>query len=196
MIKAIIFDCFGVLYPDTYWTMAHEYLGQNLETHRQQLHDLVKRVDLGHITRDQLWHEFASIVGEDVEAVYARLDEFNGLDKRLLNFIENNKSSYKFGMISNVGQGFIERMFKDKPVEHYFDSIVLSSEVGIVKPDRRIYELSAKQLRCDVNECVFLDDIARNADGAVAAGMQSIQYRDYTQAMPELEKLLAADADE
>lgn len=179
MIKAIIFDCFGVLYPDTYWTMADEYLGDSLQDKRQELSDLVRQVDLGFITRDELWAKFADIVGSDIESVYARLKEFGGLDKRLLKFIEDNKSDYKIGMISNVGQGFIERMFVDKPASEYFDSIVLSNEVGLVKPDKRIYELSASQIGCETNECVFIDDLEKNVEGAKQAGMQAIQYSTY-----------------
>lgn len=190
MIKAILFDCFGVLYPDTYWTMASEFLGASIEDHRAELHDLVRQVDLGHITRDELWGHFAEIVGKPKSEVYDRLDEFTGLDKRLLQFIEENKSHYKFGMISNVGHGFIERMFREKPAEHYFDALVLSSDVGLVKPDARIYEMTAEQLGVNTDECVFIDDIERNVDGARKTGMEAIHYTDYHQAMNKLQAIL------
>lgn len=197
MIKAIIFDCFGVLYPDTFWTMADEYLGDALPEYRQELHNIVQQVDLGHITRDELWSRFADIVGRTVDEVYARLKEFSGLDVRLLNFVEEHKGDYKFGMISNVGRGFIERMFVEKPAEYYFEAIILSSDVGLVKPDKKIYELAAKKLDCELEECVFLDDLEKNARGADEAGMHGIQYRSYSQAMKELRALLnMADADE
>jgi FMN phosphatase YigB (HAD superfamily) len=75
MIKAIIFDCFGVLYPDTFWTMAEEYLGESLQEKRQQLSDLVRQVDLGFITRDDLWARFAEIVGSDEMAQRLRNSE-------------------------------------------------------------------------------------------------------------------------
>ena len=106
-VKAIIFDCFGVLYPDTYWAMASEYLGPELDSHINNLHDLVRRVDLGLITRDELWARFADMVGKDKEEIYQRLKEFGGLDSRLLKFIDEHRSSHKIGMIYNVGQGFI-----------------------------------------------------------------------------------------
>jgi epoxide hydrolase-like predicted phosphatase len=179
MIKAIIFDCFGVLYPDTYWAMASEYLGGELDSHRNNLHDLVRQVDLGLITRDQLWANFGDIVGKSKDEVYERLEDFAGLDSRLLKFIDEHKSTQKIGMISNVGQGFIERMFVEKPVTDYFDSVVLSSDVGLVKPDVKIYELSASQLGVKPNECVFIDDLQKNVDGAINAGMQAIKYENY-----------------
>ncbi|MCA9328837.1 HAD family phosphatase [Candidatus Saccharibacteria bacterium] len=176
MIKAILFDCFGVLYPDTYWTMANEYLGEDYSGHEQELHDLVKQVDLGHITRDELWGGFADLVGHTKEEVYARLDEFGGLDKRLLKFIEQYKGKYKIGMISNVGNDFIDRMFYIKPVSHYFDSVILSSNVGLVKPDKRIYQMAAKELGCKESECIFIDDLEKNVTGAKDAGMQAFLY--------------------
>lgn len=190
MIKAIIFDCFGVLYPDTYWAMAHEFLGSGLDIQRQQLQDLVRQVDLGVITRDELWSKFADIVGKTKDEIYERLEDFGGLDKRLLNFIDEHKSSHRIGMISNVGQGFIERMFVDKPATDYFDSIVLSSDVGLVKPDVKIYELSASQLGVELSECVFTDDLQKNVDGAINAGMQAIKYESYSQFIKEIELLL------
>jgi epoxide hydrolase-like predicted phosphatase len=190
MIKAILFDCFGVLYPDTYWTMAHEFLGEDIGQHEQDLHDLVRAVDLGHITREELWNQFAQLVGVRSETIYARLEQFGGLDKRLLEFIENRKTSYKFGMISNVGRGFLERMFTDKPAEYYFDTIVLSSDVHLVKPDRRIYELAAERLHVTIDECVFIDDIEQNVQGAVVAGMQGIHYRSYDRFIKDIQELL------
>lgn len=190
MIKAILFDCFGVLYPDTYWTMADEYLGSKLALKRDELHDLVKQVDLGIITRDQLWHRFAELVGVSVDEVYKRLQEFAGLDQRLLTFIDDHRSQYKFGMISNVGHGFLERMFIDRPAEDYFDVIVLSSDVGLVKPDRRIYELASKRLDVDTDECVFIDDLEKNVIGAREAGMQAIHYTGFNPFLTEIKKLI------
>ncbi len=188
-IKAIIFDCFGVLYPDMLWTMASEFLGDKLDDNRKSLHDLVSQVDLGFITRDELWERFAEIVGTDEESIYGRMKEFSGLDKRLLNFIEDSKTTYKIGMISNVGHGFIEKMFVDKPASEYFDSIVLSSDVGMVKPDKRIYESSALQLDCQVQQCVFIDDLAKNVEGAKNAGMKAIIYKDFDSFVQQIRQL-------
>jgi epoxide hydrolase-like predicted phosphatase len=190
MIRAVIFDCFGVLYPDTYWAMAREYLGDKFGDCEKDLHDLVRQVDLGHITRDDLWAQFAALVGSTKADVYDRLDEFSGLDKRLLRFIEEHKDTHKIGMISNVGQGFIDRMFTEKPADYYFDSIVLSSDVGLVKPDKKIYLLSAERLGVEPSQCVFVDDLEKNVDGARAAGMQAIRFIDYRTFIQDIEQLL------
>jgi HAD superfamily hydrolase (TIGR01509 family) len=93
-------------------------------------------------------------------------------------------------MISNVGKGFIERMFVDKPAEYYFDSIVLSSEVRLVKPDVRIYRMCASKLGVDEQNCVFVDDSITNVEGAIKAGMAGIQYKNYTKFMTDINNLL------
>jgi putative hydrolase of the HAD superfamily len=190
MIKAVIFDCFGVLYPDTYWTMAHRHLGADLSGKEQALHDLLRAVDLGDITRDDLWREFGLLVNMSKEQVYAELESFGGLDSQLLQFIEDKKRDYKIGMISNVGQGFIERMFVSNPASYYFDDIVLSSEVGLVKPDIRIYEMSARNLGVEVGQCLFIDDLEKNVQGAKDAGMQAMQYKNFPQFVEDFNKLI------
>ena len=190
MIQAILFDCFGVLYPDTYWTMAREFLGNDMQVKESELHDLVAQVDLGSITRDDLWASFASLAGVSKNDVYERLKQFGGLDKRLLHFIDIHKERFKVGMISNVGQGFLERMFVDRPAESYFDEIILSSEVGLVKPDVRIYQLAAERLGVETSACVFIDDLEKNVAGAARAGMSAIRYTTFAQFEKDIASLL------
>lgn len=194
MIKALVFDCFGVLYPDTYWTIAKKYLGSDFSGKKTELHDLVTKVDLGYITRDELWSQFSKIIGKTKQSVYQELQEMGGLDQQLLDFIEEKKADYKIAMISNVGQGFLESMFDKKPAKHYFDAIILSSDVGLVKPDKRIYELCAQRLEIPIEECVFTDDLEKNTKGAVDAGMQAIKYGSFEQYQKQLQKLIARDS--
>jgi epoxide hydrolase-like predicted phosphatase len=190
MIKAILFDCFGVLYPDTFWTMAHEFLDDDMEIRRPELHDLVRQVDVGLITQEQLWQGFAEVAGSTIDDVKERLKEFDGIDKRLLRFIEEHKADYKIGMISNVGHGFVDSMFTEKSSDYYFDTLVLSSEVGLVKPDKKIYQLAAKNLCVDEHECIFIDDIERNAEGAKKAGMVGMHYTSYKKFIADIAELL------
>jgi putative hydrolase of the HAD superfamily len=57
-----------------------------------------------------------------------------------------------------------------------FDALVLSYEVGCMKPDARFYEACAKAAGVSARECIFIDDMAVNVEGARAAGLQSLQY--------------------
>ena len=57
-----------------------------------------------------------------------------------------------------------------------FDCIVDSSQVGIRKPDERIYKLTARKLGMQTNSCVMIDDLEHNIKGAEQAGMAGILF--------------------
>jgi HAD superfamily hydrolase (TIGR01509 family) len=71
-----------------------------------------------------------------------------------------------------------------------FDAVVISGEVGLAKPDRRIYLLTAAKLDLPPGDCVFVDDLALNVRGAAAAGMVGVHHRSVGSTREELETLL------
>jgi putative hydrolase of the HAD superfamily len=71
-----------------------------------------------------------------------------------------------------------------------FDAVVISGEVGLRKPDPAIYALAAERLGLPPEEIVFVDDLAANVRGAVAAGMVGVRHVDAATSVEELEILL------
>jgi HAD superfamily hydrolase (TIGR01509 family) len=59
-----------------------------------------------------------------------------------------------------------------------FDECVVSGHVGVVKPDRRIYEILFKRVGRNPSELLFIDDSLANVRGSEAAGMAAIHYRE------------------
>jgi putative hydrolase of the HAD superfamily len=70
-----------------------------------------------------------------------------------------------------------------------FDAVVLSGQVGLGKPDPRIYLLTAERLGLVPEECVFVDDMASNVHGAVRAGMVGVHHTDVDTTLDELNAL-------
>ncbi|MBI1377067.1 MAG: HAD-IA family hydrolase [Frankiales bacterium] len=70
-----------------------------------------------------------------------------------------------------------------------FDVVVISGEVGMRKPEARIFEHTVDLLGVAAGECVFVDDLAHNVEAAVAAGMVGVQHRSYDETRRELEVL-------
>ena len=70
-----------------------------------------------------------------------------------------------------------------------FDVMVLSGEVGMAKPDERIYRLVADRLGLATAGCVFVDDLAGNVRGAAAAGMVGVHHTSVSATITELEAL-------
>ncbi len=82
----------------------------------------------------------------------------------------------------------------DYIVEHYpwindFDAQVLSHEVGLLKPDPAIYELTLRRCGLQAPRAVFIDDLAANVEAARRVGLQGIQYQSADQVRAELTKL-------
>jgi putative hydrolase of the HAD superfamily/hydrolase len=74
-----------------------------------------------------------------------------------------------------------------------FDDIVISGEVGLRKPEPEIFRLAADRLGLEPAECVFVDDLQLNVDGARAVGMTAILHTEYDETRRALETLFGAD---
>lgn len=80
---------------------------------------------------------------------------------------------------------FLERY----PWINEFDGVILSHEVGLLKPAAAIYELAVKQTGLPAGRVVFIDDLNANVHGARAAGLQAIHHQSSEQTRAELTKL-------
>ncbi|WP_086824789.1 HAD family phosphatase [Allokutzneria sp. NRRL B-24872] len=77
-----------------------------------------------------------------------------------------------------------------------FDELVISGEVGMRKPEARIYQLTADRLGIAPRRCLFLDDAQPNVDGALRTGMQALLHKDSAVTIRAVAGLVPALADE
>jgi FMN phosphatase YigB (HAD superfamily) len=59
-----------------------------------------------------------------------------------------------------------------------FDRLILSYEIGHIKPSREFYDACARAAGVPPSECIFIDDLPENVEGARVAGLRGIVYRD------------------
>jgi putative hydrolase of the HAD superfamily len=76
------------------------------------------------------------------------------------------------------------------PVDEIFETVVDSGFVGCRKPEARIYELTLERIGLPAESCLFVDDLLPNCEGAEAAGMRAVHFRDNEQAIGEIQGLL------
>jgi epoxide hydrolase-like predicted phosphatase len=79
----------------------------------------------------------------------------------------------------------------DYDVDDLFDLIVLSGNLGIRKPDPRIYTHAVEQLGVDPRRCVFVDDLGGNLKPAKALGMSTIRHVEASSTISQLKRLLS-----
>lgn len=192
MIKAVIFDCFGVLATDGWLQYCETHLQNPVE--RSYARELLGEHDRGFISLEEFALKASQLTHTSKEELMKVLSTHNTKNKNLLDYIKKlKKSGYKIGLLSNVGEDWLDH-FLTSDERKQFDDILLSYKVGLTKPDPLIYQMSADNLKLLTQECVFIDDRMVCIDGAIIAGMQGIMYEDFLQVESDLDRLLAADA--
>ncbi len=192
MIKAVIFDCFGVLTTEGWLAFKNQYFGDDPEK-MQQASDISRQLDRGYISYQQGLDQIAALAGVTSEELNTVLTD-NVVDRSLIDYILIElKPNYKIGMLSNVRKNWVEKVFTEKDLS-LFDALCLSNETGVVKPDSRAYIAAAAGLDIEPQEAVFIDDITANISGAEAVGMRGIVYQNLAQLKAELGTILAADS--
>jgi epoxide hydrolase-like predicted phosphatase len=99
---------------------------------------------------------------------------------------EIRQSGMKTGLISNSWS--TDHYDRELLVE-LFDVSVISAEVHLHKPQPEIYRLAVKRLEVDPGECIFVDDLRENCEGAEAVGMTAIRHRTAAESIAKLTEL-------
>lgn len=200
-IEAIIFDFGGVLLRTADFT-PRERLAVRLGMDRRELEAFIfggesgYQAQKGEISVQQHWENLASQLHYSRHEFKSLLDEFfatDELDFTLLDYVRKLHMDYKTGLLSNSWDGLRHIIADRWHFEDAFDDMIISAEVGLVKPDARIFQLAVEQLGVDAGKAVFVDDFQLNVEGAKLVGLQGICFQSPQQMKLDLEQLLKAD---
>jgi len=199
MIKAIIFDIGGVNIRDAPMAFL-EKLEKKSGMSKKELYFLTwdtkewkELYNKGLLTENQLL-EVLKKKGKVKEEVLVYIME-NVREEILkpvpetIEIVEKLKKRYKVYALSNVDKESAEYVKKKFSIYNIFDGVVLSCEVGMVKPEPEIYKLILKKFGLGVEECIFIDNNQENVDGAERVGIKSIRFESPEQLKRDLAKL-------
>ncbi len=153
---------------------------------------LLRRLERGEIEEGEFSERFGAMMGvEDTDGLIDRL--FAGMrpDEVMHEAVRRARAAgVRTALVSNSwGSGHYDR----PRLEELFDAIVISGEVGMNKPDAEIFELVADRVGVPAGECVFVDDLRENCEGAERVGMTAVRHRDADRTVPELEGLFGVE---
>jgi len=197
-IRAIIFDLGGVLLRTADFT-PRERLAKRLGMDRHALEELIfggesgDRAQKGEISVQQHWENLAVQLGYSIQEINSLVDEFfanDVLDLELLDYIRVLHHHYKTALLSNAWDDLRQVITKRWHIEDAFDEMIISAEAGMVKPDRRIFQVAGERLGVEADQAVFVDDMQRNVTGARQVGIVAIWFQTPQQMQFELEQLL------
>jgi putative hydrolase of the HAD superfamily len=78
--------------------------------------------------------------------------------------------------LSNGVHEIMARIRAERPLDRWFDAVVVSCEIGIVKPDPAIYALCLDRLGVAADAALFVDDRSANTAAAAALGIQTLTF--------------------
>jgi putative hydrolase of the HAD superfamily len=186
MIRGIIFDCFGVLYGGSFGTLISMCPKESLD----DLHDLNKQVDYGYITTAEYAEQVAALLSVTTDDVFKIFKVEHIRNTNLVDYLKTLRPTYKTALLSNVGTDTMETLFSLEEQQQLFDTVFLSYQEGVAKPSREAYELVAERLGLQPDECVMIDDLEQNVEGAKLAGMSGVQHVTNQQTIETIDSML------
>jgi putative hydrolase of the HAD superfamily len=112
------------------------------------------------------------------------------LHKGVRENLERLSKNYKLGVLSNSLPSRRHHELKIDDIDRYFDQIIISSEVGVRKPNRKIYEIAIERSGFKKDEILFIDDKESYLDGAVDAGIENVVlYKTESKKYPTIDSM-------
>lgn len=104
------------------------------------------------------------------------------------------RNGYRVGILSNSFDGARREEQRRFGFSDAFDPLVYSHEVGLAKPDPRIFSLAAQRIGLAPDEIVFVDDLVANVEAARACGLHAVLHETAASTMQALETLIGGPA--
>lgn len=211
MIKAACFDLFSTLISATYpkdiseldivhmpW-QEYESYSEGTEIYRERATGHVK-------TEEEMMKKIAEALplqlsDREVEQLRVLRDRrmkiaFSGIRDEVVDMLRAlREMGIKIGLISNADL-MDKKYWESSRLALYFHDVIFSCDVGLMKPERRIYELAAEHLGVSLEECLFVGDGGSNELwGAKQAGMTTIMAETFHVRPEEIRRRILANAD-
>jgi epoxide hydrolase-like predicted phosphatase len=200
MIKAVIFDMGGVL-------LRTEEISPRAELAKKfgMSFDEIDRfvfgsqsallATLGSIPEEEHWQaigEKLNLSPEDLQAFQTAFWAGDRPDQVLLQFIDALRPVYQTGLLSNAWSGARASVQEHYHLLDVFDVTVFSAEVGLAKPDAKIYQGILSKMGAQPEEAIFVDDVPVNIEAAQALGIHGVVFKTSEQTQKDILSLLHA----
>ncbi|HEU5064047.1 MAG TPA: HAD family phosphatase [Solirubrobacterales bacterium] len=207
-IRAIVSDFGGVLTTPLFAAFAAfqddsgispENLGKAMRVGLGEGEELpLFRLERGEISED----EFIERLEDGLETILGHRPHLHHFRQKFWGALHPNEpmielmrelqaSGLKMAMLTNNVREWEPLWRSMLPVDEIFEEIVDSAFVGCRKPEARIYELTLERIGMPAEACLFIDDLQPNIEGAEAAGMKAVHFRDNEQAIAEIRAALS-----
>jgi len=196
-LRAVFFDLGGVLVR-TEFQAPRQRLAERLGMEYEDLVRIVFDSDSGHqasigkIRAEDHWASVMKRLKRSPSETGSIRDEFFAgdiLDRNLTAYLRSLRGKYKTGLISNAWDDLRGYAAREK-FDDAFDAMIISAEVGVVKPQAEIFHIALEHLQVRAEEAVFVDDFMVNIEACEKVGMKGILFKNSEDAIRKLDALL------
>jgi len=179
MIRFVIFDVMGVIFTvgDDVEGLLIPYIHSlKPDIAIQDIKDLYLAASLGKIASRDLWAQlgFDATDIPTIERNY--LEKSFTLDAGFLPCAKALKNRYGIALLSNDVSEWSRFLRDYHGIEPLIDAAFISGDLGVRKPDPRIYGIALDTLEARPDECLFVDDYPERVDAARELGICSVLF--------------------
>jgi putative hydrolase of the HAD superfamily len=194
--SALLVDWGGVLTTNLFTSFGAFCEGEGIDPaligssfrENERFRELLIAFEKGAVEEAEFEQAFAAVLGCDHARLIDRLFAQVGPDPAMLAAVRAaREAGIRTGLVSN---SWGTRRYDQTMLQELFDGVVISGEVGVRKPSRRIYLLGAERAGAEPEACVFVDDLPFNLTPAAELGMATVHHTSAETTVPELERLL------
>ena len=173
-MQGIIFDFYGVICTEIGMPWFKKYFPPDISSVMKDRY--CQPADLGTLSETAFFEELGTVAHQSGAAVRAEWLSRVSIDQSVLSLMSKLKPTYKLGLLSNSQSQLIREILSAHELEHFFDEIVVSSEIGMIKPDPNIFRSMLAKLEVESNQAVFIDDNLHNVTAAEHVGIKSFLF--------------------
>ena len=133
---------------------------------------------------------FAGLLGwRDYNRILQLWFDTERLNTGLIRWIGSKRKNYRIILLTNYTVALTWRLKKKFRIAHYFDRIFNSVDIGITKPDPKIFKHFLKTIKAKAGECLFVDDQKKNIGAAKKLGFKTIWFKNNREFLAKARRL-------
>ena len=175
-MSCLVLDAMGVIFKsaDDVAELLIPFISENTETPEEEvIQSAYIEASLGNISPDEFWSQVN--MTRELEDDYLSLHSLNAGVLELLAFARASKTPV-WCLSNDVGR-WSSKLRNNLGIEGYLAGSIISGDVGVRKPDRKIYELFLERSGYEATDLLFLDDREKNVIAAQEVGIESILFK-------------------